>query len=643
MRAIIIASLAIVTLAAACSREAGVATPARIATASGRSPVVTVSADQAVSPVPTWVVPAVEVTDANVDAMKGRAAAALKLGDLFASGGSAADAPDAPAAPAAADAPDAPGAPAATGTDAAIPIYLALRAHSPDDPAIRAGFAQAVRSLLKQGDDALDAIDDDPLSLHRAHEVGAVARVIAPGDDVAVAYLDRLERVDQAQQANRLGEDELNAGRLGEAGSGGAIAFFRQALELRPGDVRASQGLAATESALIRRAERAALDDDYAGAERWLALAQGVLPRTDTVDHARARLEVQRASRIGALRDVGIRALGGADGVNEARRHFAVLLRIAPVSDPAAAELRQRIDLAVHYGLFRPGQAFTDGLAGGGRGPQLVVVPHGAFQMGAPAGEADATDAERPVHNIRFARGFAMSRTEVSVGEFRRFMVATGHRARSVRRGYSTAYDERSGNLVRRGRVDWSSDYAGHAAADHLPVVHVSAKDAAAYAEWLSAQSGQRYRLPSEAEFEYALRAGTQARFPWGEGNPPSRAGNFTGGFDVSPSGRKWQNAFVGYGDGAWGPAPVASYDANRYGLHDLAGNVSEWVADCWHDGYRRAPSDGSAWVNPGCRVRVLRGGSWASSPAQTRPAWRLGSGADNTNARTGFRVVREI
>ena len=518
-----------------------------------------------------------------------------------------------------------------------------MRAHAPDDAAIRAGFDQALRALLVQGDDALRAIDDDPLSLRRAHEVGAVARVIAIDNEDAVAYLDRLERVDQSQQANRLGEDELNAGRLGEAGKGGAIALFRQALQLRPGDVRASQGLAAAESALIRRAENAALGDDYVGAERWLTLAQFVRPRTDTVDHARARLAGQRASRIGALRDLGIRALAGADGVNEARRHFAVLLRIAPSGDPAAAELRQRIDLAVHYGLFRPGQVFTDALTGGGRGPQLVVVPHGAFRMGAPAGEADATDAERPARNIRFDRGLAMSRTEISVGEFRRFMDATGHRARSVRRGYSTAYDERSGNLVRRGGVDWRSDYAGKPAADQLPVVHVSAKDAAAYAEWLSAQTGQRYRLPSEAEFEYALRAGTQTRFPWGDGNPPRRSGNYTGGLDASPSGRRWQNAFAGYGDGAWGPAPVGSYAANRYGLHDLAGNVSEWVADCWHDGYRRAPGDGAAWVNPGCRVRVLRGGSWASSPAQTRSAWRLGSGADNTNARTGFRVVREI
>jgi len=176
-----------------------------------------------------------------------------------------------------------------------------------------------------------------------------------------------------------------------------------------------------------------------------------------------------------------------------------------------------------------------------------------------------------------------------------------------------------------------------------MPVIHVSAKDAMAYAEWLSAQTGQRYRLPSEAEFEYALRAGSRGRYPWGNGAPPARAGNFTGAGDVSPSGRRWKNAFPGYTDGAWGPAPVGTYLPNRWGLHDMVGNVSEWVADCWHDSFRRAPRGGEAWINPGCRSKVVRGGSWASAPEEMRSAWRQGSDANNTTARIGFRVVRDI
>jgi formylglycine-generating enzyme required for sulfatase activity len=222
-------------------------------------------------------------------------------------------------------------------------------------------------------------------------------------------------------------------------------------------------------------------------------------------------------------------------------------------------------------------------------------------------------------------------------------MEATGFRPRASRRGYSMVYDERSGNFVRRGYVDWKSDYRGKPATEDLPVVHVGAKDASAYAEWLAERTGHRYRLPSEAEFEYVLRAGTQTPYPWGIGRPPRGAGNLTGDGDRSPSGRSWQNAFRGFSDGAWGPSPVTSYLPGRFGLHDVAGNVSEWVADCWHTSYRRAPRDQRAWVNPGCRQRVVRGGSWASSPEQTRAAWRSGLDADTTNARIGFRVVRDL
>jgi formylglycine-generating enzyme required for sulfatase activity len=174
-------------------------------------------------------------------------------------------------------------------------------------------------------------------------------------------------------------------------------------------------------------------------------------------------------------------------------------------------------------------------------------------------------------------------------------------------------------------------------------VVHVSARDADAYAKWLSDRSGQHYRVAGEAEFEYVLRGGSRTRYPWGDGAPPKGIGNFTGALDRSPSGREWANAFPHYGDGYWGPAPVGRFAPNPFGLHDLDGNVSEWVADCWHDSYRRAPANGGAWVNPGCRTRVVRGGAWASSPEQTRSAWRAPVGLETTNARIGFRVVRDL
>ena len=106
---------------------------------------------------------------------------------------------------------------------------------------------------------------------------------------------------------------------------------------------------------------------------------------------------------------------------------------------------------------------------------------------------------------------------------------------------------------------------------------------------------------------------------------------------------RRWNNAFVGFGDGYWGPAPAGRFQANAWGLHDLAGNVSEWVADCWHASYRRAPAGGTAWFNPGCRQRVVRGGVWSGSPVQTRSAWRASMDPAMTKARIGVRLVRGI
>ncbi|WP_133479045.1 formylglycine-generating enzyme family protein [Cognatilysobacter segetis] len=526
--------------------------------------------------------------------------------------------------------------------DGALPIFLALRAYEPIRTRAEAGVVHSIDGLLLQAREALSDIDTDPGALDRVRQAAAALRVVALDRPDVERFLQQVDRVEDGQRFSELGEAALARGDVGEAG-GGAIGFFRRALALRATDARARQGLAAAESALIRRAEDAAAREEYAGAERWLAFAAAVRPDNAPVAEARARIAFERAARIGDLRDAGIAALPQPKGIEIARGYLAHILRIAPAADPTAAELRRRIDFAVHYGLFVPGQRFTDGLQGGGRTPTMIVVPHGDFVMGAPAGERGATDAERPTRPLHFQRGFAMSVTEVTVGQFRRFVESTGYRPRSTRRGYSVAYDLRSGNFARRGHVDWRDDYLGRPAADDLPVIHVSAKDASAYAQWLADQTGHRYRLPSEAEFEYALRAGARTAYPWGTGTPPPGAGNFTGAADRSPTGRGWTDAFRGYLDGAWGPTPVGRYRPGRFGLHDLGGNVSEWVADCWHASYRRAPRDQRAWVNPGCRQRVVRGGSWASAPAQTRSAFRAGLDADTTNARIGFRVVRDL
>lgn len=612
-----IAALAMLaSLAGGCTREQAAPADAAAdgAQAPPSTPSVVVGEDR---PLPGWRAPEVAVDEDSREALLAEAAQALEAGRLFG------------------------------GERDAIPLYLALRDQDPDDPRAAEGLESALAALLAQGAAALEEDDSEPGRMQRARDVAAVARTVGPGREDVLAYLEQVDRHDEVHALNEAGERELAAGRVGEdQAQAGAIAHFRAALERDPDSVRAARGLDDAEAALVARAVEAARAGDFDEAERWLDAADAVkaAESSPAVLAGRIRVAGERGAHVRRLRDLGIAALTRPNGLAQARRHLDELLQVAEPGDSAAAELRERIDLATHYGLYRPGQNFTDGMRSGGRGPVMVVVPHGGFSMGAGARERDASDAERPQHYVRFDRGFALARTETTVGQFRRFVEATGHQTRAERRGYSTVYDERRGNLVRRSGVDWRHDYTGAPASDDLPVLHVSARDAEAYAQWLSEQTGQAYRLPSEAEFEYALRAGSEGRFPWGDADtPPANAGNFTGARDRSPSGRDWRNAFPGYGDGHWGPAPVASFAANAFGLHDMAGNVSEWVADCWHDSYRRAPADGGAWVNPGCRTRVLRGGSWASSPAQTRSAWRLSADADTTNARLGFRLARGI
>lgn len=611
MRARVLAAAIIATFAlGSCSREG--AAPEAGSDAHVRKATVTVSGDDRIARTLTWHAPQVVLAaDALADAHK-RADKALAEGRLYAD------------------------------ADAAIPLYLAILKQVPGDAPAKTGLQQALDALLASGNEALAAADDDIAELRRAHEIAAVARGTQSGNAAVQAYLARVDTADRVWELNRQAEQDLRVDRLGEKGEG-ALDKLRAVLHLRPAQPRALQGLAAVESGLIRRAEKDGVQGDFDAAGRWLGLAALVRPGSDTIPDARARIAMMRSARISDLHDAGLVALQAPGGIPEARAKLTQMLRIAEPGDPAAAELRERIDLVTHYGLFRPGQAFTDALDKGGRAPEMVVVPHGGFRMGAVSGEAGTSDSEQPAHYVHFDRGFAMARTEVTVGDFRRFVNASGYRTTTARRGYSLVYEERSGNFVRRGGVDWQSGYDGARAGDDMPVVHVSARDAEAYAEWLGEQSGERYRLPSEAEFEYALRAGGGSRYPWGDGAPPARAGDLTGGKDRSPDGRHWSNAFAGYGDGYWGPAPVASFAPNAYRLHDLAGNVSEWVADCWHDGYRRAPDDGRAWLNPGCRTRVMRGGAWASSPAQTRSAWRAAANVDTTNGRIGFRVVREL
>ncbi|MET4617412.1 formylglycine-generating enzyme required for sulfatase activity [Stenotrophomonas sp. 2619] len=605
---------------AACSADAppppeAVAKPAARAQPAAAAPAarVTIGGEDAAETVQRWQPPAVEIADDGVAAARRQAAQAFEQGRLY------------------------------EDAQAAVPLWLALLQRDAKDRQAVAGLKRARQQLLEDANALLVRPLKQREAVAQASDMALVLLTIAPDDPRVRQLQSRVEMAQRVIAYNRAGEEDLRAGRIGEDGDG-AIPNFREALALNPDDARARQGLAAAESGLIGRAETAARASDFATAGTWLAEAAKVRDSSITIADAFERIERIRADTLTRLRDEGLRDLATPQGLKAAREKLEDALRMALPGDPVVGQLRERIELVTHYGSFRPRQVFSDALRDGGRGPQMIVVPHGGFQMGAGDTELGASDAEKPSHYVRFERGFALSITEVTVADFRRYVQASNARPRATRRGHSIVYDERSGNFVRHSGVDWQSDYNGGPALANSPVMHVSVRDAEHYAIWLSEQTGRSYRLPSEAEFEYVLRAGSSGRYPWGDaGTPPPRSGNFTGAEDVSPSGRRWYNAFVGYGDGWWGPAPVASFEPNAWGVHDVAGNLSEWVADCWHASYRRAPADGAAWFNPGCRQRVIRGGNWANAPEQTRAAWRQSQDSDTTSARIGFRLVRGI
>jgi formylglycine-generating enzyme required for sulfatase activity len=233
--------------------------------------------------------------------------------------------------------------------------------------------------------------------------------------------------------------------------------------------------------------------------------------------------------------------------------------------------------------------------------PSMAVLPPGGFTMGSPSDEIGRAADEGPAHRVDIARPFAIGRYEVTFAQWDACFAGGGCRHHPDDNGW--------------GRGD-------------RPVINVSWHDAMEYAAWLSTATGQPYRLPSEAEWEYAARAGTGSARPWGDDIGEGHA-------NCRGCGGDWDGAST---------APVGRFPPNAFGLYDMLGNVWEDTADCWHADYRGAPGDGSAWKAGDCGLRVMRGGGWAVRPGYVRSANRHGAAADRRDsAYGGFRVARSI
>ncbi|MGA7879457.1 MAG: formylglycine-generating enzyme family protein [Terrimicrobiaceae bacterium] len=230
----------------------------------------------------------------------------------------------------------------------------------------------------------------------------------------------------------------------------------------------------------------------------------------------------------------------------------------------------------------------------------MVVVPAGQFVMGSSTSEKGRFRNEGPQHTVAIAKPFAVSKFEVTFDEWDACVA------------YGDCTPVVNDNGWGRGR---------------RPVINVAWDDARRYAAWLSKMTGKPYRLLSDAEWEYAARAGSNKRYSWGDEIGKGNA-------NCSDCGSEWD---------ATQTAPVGSFAANQFGLHDMHGNVWEWVEDCLHRSYEGAPADGSAWVAGGeCSLRVIRGGSWHYDPDGARSASRRGMSISPFDD-VGFRVGRTL
>jgi formylglycine-generating enzyme required for sulfatase activity len=261
----------------------------------------------------------------------------------------------------------------------------------------------------------------------------------------------------------------------------------------------------------------------------------------------------------------------------------------------------------------------------------MVVLPSGRFMMGSPEHEPQRESwkagTESPQHEVKIPRPFAIGRCAVTRGQFGAFITSTGHRTDGG------AYVWTGEHWNKDPSKSWREPCFEQD--DSHPVVCVSWNDAQAYVAWLSKASGASYRLPSEAEWEYACRAGTTTPFWWGSTIAPDQA-NYAGSAELYKGGGK-------KGEYRKRTVPAKSFEANPWGLYQVHGNVWEWCEDCWNDHYKDAPADGSAWTAGDCSRRVLRGGSWFLSPQFLRSACRFRYDSDFRYDDIGFRVARTL
>ena len=263
--------------------------------------------------------------------------------------------------------------------------------------------------------------------------------------------------------------------------------------------------------------------------------------------------------------------------------------------------------------------------------PQMVAIPAGKFLMGSPAHEAGRFDSEGPQHVVT-VKAFALGEYDVTSEEFLAFLRASRYQPEPCNPILGLGWKVEDRDLAYPPSQDEPPRW---------PAVCLSWKDAGAYIDWLNAQvkaahpvlaaRAGPYRLPSEAEWEYAARAGSNSARWWGEDIGGNNA-------NCNGCGSQWDDSVL---------APVDAFKPNPFGLYGVLGNAWQWTADCWHPSYVGAPIDGSAWLEPNCVRHVMRGGAWNNVPIFVRSASRNGAASNESDydysSLAGFRVARDL
>ena len=469
----------------------------------------------------------------------------------------------------------------------------------------------------------------------RDEQLATVQRVYAEAEK----SLDGVarERSDTAQRESERFQRELRTARYSLASQEKSLSQMRQSLAERDADLAA-----------LRQSHSKAIANLEARAQKAEAELQAVQRHAD----AQMKLRESEAPLIfpleveyppaSAAPAAPAAAQAAARGARAVVRDWRWNTRATPKAEWAAVAIMllavaawffvhrpspaPQTSAAVPAAPIRPGNTIQDCPTC----PALTVLPAGRFEQGSTAME-NASTFEKPLHWVMIAHPIALSTDAVTVDQFREFIGATGRNMQGC--------DTYDGTWRHRAESNWENP--GFAQSGSHPVTCVSWNDAKAYAAWLSAKTGHRYRLPSASEWEFAARAGGAAAQPWSSDGAGACANANVA--DQSASRRFPGWAVFSCDDGYIQTSPVGSFKVNSFGLSDMLGNVFQWTEDCWHADYKGAPVDGSARVDGACVEHELRGGSWFTSPGFVRANYRNHFAADYRTSSVGIRLVREI